>query len=200
MCSSGDSTAKAAENQSMQFQSQLMATFNKQFAAQSDILNFLKGTLEPQITNPQGYGADALAAMRTSATENISGQYDNAQKSLQNQQFALGGRDLPSGVAEMQMGALKQGQASDTSAAQNNITLNDANLKNSNYWNSVNALNGVAAEQNPLGYAGASTSAGNSVANLSQAFQASKQSQLMGVLGGAVGGAASALTTYGLHK
>jgi hypothetical protein len=59
----------------------------------------------------------------------------------------------------------------------------------------VNALNGVAAEENPLGYASASSTAGGTVAGLSQAVTASNQSQLLGALGGIVGGAAGGLGT-----
>lgn len=195
----GDQTAQAAEQQQAAFSAQMAATFNKQYAAQSEVLNFLKGALEPQITNPTGYGTDAMAAMRTSANENISGSYDNAQKAIQNMQFVNGGRDLPSGVNQMQLGGLKMAEAGDQAGAQNTITLNNENLKQSNYWNAMNVLSGnVASQFNPLGYAGASTGAANTVTGLSQAYNASKQSQLMGVLGGAAGGAASALTSYGL--
>lgn len=188
----GDQTAKAAEQQQAAFSAQLAATFQKQFGAQSDILKFLTGALKPQIENPQGYSDQALTAMRTSANENIAGSYDNAQRALQNQQFALGGRDLPSGVAEMQTGALKQAEAGDQAAAQNTITLNNENQKQANYWNAIGALSGNASQYNPLGYAGASTGAGNAVSGLSQAFTASNQSQLLGALGGIAGGAGSA--------
>lgn len=189
----GDSTAQAAEQQQAAFSAQLANVFQKQFAQQSDVLNFLKGALEPQITNPTGYSDQALAAMRTSATQNISSQYDNAQRALQNQNFINGSRDLPSGVQDMQMGALKQGEASDTASAQNTITLNNENLKQSNYWNAIGALSGgVASQYNPLGYAGASTGAANSVAGLSEAYKNSQSSQLLGALGGVAGGAGAA--------
>lgn len=190
----GDQIAKQAEVQQMQFQGQLMQIFQQQFGQQSDMLNFLKTNLEPQITKPTGYSDEAKAAMRASATDNISGQYDNATKALQNVQFARGGRDLPSGVDEMQAGALKGAQAKDTADALNTITLNDENLKQNNYWNAMNVLSGnVASQYNPLGYSSSATNAGNSVAGLSQAYTASKQSQLLGALGGIAGGVGTAL-------
>lgn len=184
----GDDTAKAAEKQQMQFNQQLMGIFSKQFERQMEIFNFLKGKLEPMIDHPTGFGEDALAAMRTSATENITAQSDNAQRALQNQQFALGGRDLPSGVNEMQFGALKAMEAGKIADSQNQITLANEQLKQQNYWNAMNALNGQEAMLNPLGYANAATQGSNAVANLSQAVTASQQSGLMGMLGGAVGG------------
>jgi hypothetical protein len=185
----GDSTAKAAEQQQLNFNSQLMSIFNQQFGQQTAVLNFLKGKLEPMLDNPTGYDDKTLAAMRASASDSLSGSYDNAQKALQNRQFALGGRDLPSGVNDQQMAMLLQAEAQDKANAQNTVTLNDANLKQSNYWNAMNVLSGnVASQFNPLGYAGAVNSGSNAVAGLSQAVTQSQQSGLMGMLGGAVGG------------
>jgi len=185
----GDSTAKAAEAQQSQFNQQLMSIFQQQFAKQSQVLDFLTGKLKPMIDNPTGYSPEALAAMRAGATDNLSASYDNAQKALQNRQFALGGRDLPSGVNEQQTGALLTAEAADKGNAQNTITLNDENLKNSNYWNAMNVLSGnVASQFNPLGYANSATSGSNAVAGLSNAVTASQQSGWMGALGGAVGG------------
>ena len=123
MCSSGDQTAKDAEKNSLGFQQTLQNAFNTQFGQNQAITKYLTDTLMPQITNPQGYDAATLAAMRTNATDTIATQYQNAQKSLNNRQFINGSESLPSGVNEMQQGALASGQASDTSTAQNNITL-----------------------------------------------------------------------------
>lgn len=196
MCSSGDSSMKAAEEQQLAFSKQLADVFNKQYADQHEILNFLKGALEPQIQNPQGYSNDALASMRSGAVDNISSQYDKAQASLNN---AHVGEDpnVLSGVREMQTGALKGAQAGDTAGALNTIDLNNENLKQNNYWNAMNVLSGnVAGQYNPLGYAGASSNASNSAVNAGQAFQQSKQSQLLGALGGIAGGAGAALGGY----
>lgn len=188
----GDDTAKQNEQMQMQFNSQLMDIFSQQFAKQSQVLNFLKGKLQPMINNPTGYSPAAMAALRTQATDNLSGQYQQAQRALQQKEFAQGGRELPSGVnAQLDAGLYAQ-EAADKANAQNTITLNNENLKQSNYWNAMNVLSGNVAQQfNPLGYAGAATSGSNAVANLSQAVTASNQSQLMGALGGIVGGAAS---------
>jgi hypothetical protein len=195
MCSSGDQTAKAAEATTADFQKQLMNVFTQQYGQQSSILDYLKNTLEPGITNPQGYGDQALAAMRTGATDTISNQYQNAQKALQARQFSTGGENLPSGVNEMQSGALAQGQASDTATAQNNITTADAQLKNQNYWNSINALNGVAAAYNPNGTASNANGAGSTVAGLSNAVSTSQAVGMSPInsLLGAAGGVGSAL-------
>jgi hypothetical protein len=193
----GDNTLKQSEQQQAAFQAQLMQVFQKQYGDQSEVLKFLRGKLEPMLDHPTGYSDSAKAAMRAQAVDTISNQYDNAQKAVQGIQFARGGRDLPSGVDAMQIGALKGSQASDTAGALNTIELNDENLKESNYWNAMNVLSGnVASQFNPLGYAGQATSAGEATANLGQAYNASKQSQLLGALGGIAGGAGAALGGY----
>lgn len=191
----GDNTIKQSELQQMQFSSRLMDIFNKQFADQRNVLMFLQDKLKPQIEKPTGYGDSAKAAMRAEAVDTISSQYDNATKALQNQQFALGGRDLPSGVNAMQVGALKGAQARDTAGALNTIELNDENLKQNNYWNAIDVLSGNVANQfNPLGYAGANANAANNVGSLGMAYKKSRESQLVGALGGIAGGAATAAT------
>jgi hypothetical protein len=97
----------------------------------------------------------------------------------------------------MQIGALKGAQASDTAGALNTIELNDENLKENNYWNAMNVLSGnVASQYNPLGYSSSVNGAADATANLGQAYNASKQSQLLGALGGIAGGAGAALGGY----
>jgi len=195
MCSSGDSTATTAEKTSAAFQDTLTKAFQTQFGQNQQIYKFLTDTLMPQITNPQGYGADELATMRTGATDTIAQQYQDAQKALQNEQFINGSENLPSGVNSMQTGALKLGQARDTSTAQNNITLQDANLKRQNYWDAVSALNGVSQGNNALTTAGAANGAGSTTSGLSQAVTASKAASLSPInsLIGAGGGIAASL-------
>jgi hypothetical protein len=197
MCSGGDKTIKASEQAQLDFQRQLTDIFTKQYGEQSEVLKFLKDRLQPMIDNPTGYSPSAKAAMRAEAVDTISSEYDNAQKAVQGIQFTRGGRDLPSGVDAMQIGALKGSQARDTAGALNTIELNDENLKENNYWNAINALSGnVASQYNPLGYAGATTSAASSVGDLGTAYKNSQGSQLLGALGGIAGGAGAALGGY----
>jgi len=185
----GDDVAKQQEQQQLAFNQQLSSIFQQQFAQQSAVLQFLKGKLEPLIDNPTGYDPVALSAMRTGATDAISQQYQNAQKALNNQLNSKnGGSDLPSGVDAQIQGGFQQSQAQDQANAQNTITLNDANLKNTNMWNAFNVLSGnVASQFNPLGYAGAYNQGSGTVANLSQAYTNSRQSGLLGALGGVTG-------------
>lgn len=185
----GDDTARAAEAQQAAFNASLMNIFQQQFGKQTAIFEFIRSKMQPLMDNPTGYSEEALAAMRTGATDQLSQSYDNATKALQAKQFASGSRELPSGVNDQLNAALLQAEASDKASAQNNITLQNENQKITNYWNALNALNGQQSVLNPLGYAGAATAGSNAVANLSQAVTASSQSGLMGMLGGVAGGA-----------
>lgn len=191
----GDSTLQQEEQSQAAFSQELTNIFTAQYGQQSAVLDFLKNTLEPQISNPQGYSDSALAAMRAQATDSITANYNNAQAALQNGPGF--NPNLPSGVAAMQEGALKTAEAGDLSNAENTITLNNENLKQQNYWNAMNVLSGnVASQFNPLGYASADTTAASSTANLGTAYKNSQSSQLLGVLGGIAGGAGSALSGY----
>lgn len=189
----GDSTAEAAEKSQEAFNTQLMSTFTQQFNSQQSTLNYLKGVLTPMINNPTGYSPAALAAMRTGATDSTSAAYQNAQKTLQNTEATRSG-DLPSGVNDQLNASLLNSEATDKSTAQNAITLQNANLQQSNYWNAINGLNGVAAENNPDSLASTATAGANGVANLSQAVTASSGPTFGALLGGAIGATGSALS------
>jgi hypothetical protein len=195
----GDSTAKDAEVQQNQFDQSLMGIFQQQYATQKSQLDFLNSKMQPMINAPTGYSDSDLTAMRTSATDQDSAAYQNAQRSLNATMAANGDTAaLPSGVGAQLNAALVNSEAAQKSSDQNAITVQNANLKQSNYWNAINALNGVASEQNPLGYAGAATSGTSAVANVGNTVNAANQSQLLGALGGVVGGAASGLVSGGM--
>lgn len=190
----GDPVAKQAEQQQATFNSQLMNIFQQQYANQSDVLNYLKGKLQPQIdSGGQGFSPSALAAMRTSATDTISQSAQNAQAAANAAAVRSGGSALPSGVSAMIEGQVGQQQAQAQADAQNTITTNDAQLKNSNYWNAINVLSGNAAQLNPLGYASSATSGGGAVAGLSGAVTAANGPSIGQILGGVVGGVGSSL-------
>jgi len=199
----GDDTAKAAEQQQQAFNAQLMALFQTQFGKQNAITDQLTKTLLPQLTNPTGFSPEAEAALRSQASSSAADAYANAAKAYQTGAFARGSRDLPSGVDEQIQGSISNAGAGQLAGAQQNITLANEQLKQQNYWNAINGLNGVSATINPLGYANAANSGGNTVANLGNTVNASQQSGLLGGILGGVFGAGGALlgnpTLFG-HK
>lgn len=198
----GDQTANAAEQSQAAFDTQLQGMMKSQYGNSQQIYGFLKNILEPQIAKGgEGYTPEQLTAMRTGATDQISSGYNNAQAALQNRENQQnGGSDLPSGVNSQLSASLLSNEAQAQAGAQNDITTQNANLQQTNYWNSINALAGQQASLNPLGYANSATSGSGAVSNLSQAVTASSGptfgSILGGVLGAAAGGASSALTGH----
>jgi hypothetical protein len=190
----GDQVAQQAESQQANFNAQMQQVFNQQYGKQSAVLDFLTAKLQPMIDNPTGFSREAETAMRTSADDTLSTQYQNAQRALNAQSFAKNGRSLPSGVGTQADAALLQSEAADKANAQNTITVNNENLKNSNLWNAFNVLSGnVTSQFNPLGYAGAADSGANSVANLSNAVTQSKKGFLTSVATSLAGGFGQAL-------
>lgn len=186
----------------MQFNDQLMKIFQSQYAGQKGVLDYLQGKMQSNINNPKGYTDAQLTSMRTQATDSTAAQFQNAQKALQNN-AAMGTDGLPSGVRAQNEAALQAAQAGAQSNAQENITAADANLQQSNYWNSVNTLSGVAAQQNPLGYSGARTSGTEAVSGGVNATSGASNAQTnaynagnswMGMVGGLAGGAVKGFT------
>lgn len=212
MCGGGgpDASTIAAQNantasieQQTQFDSQLMTLFNAQYASQQNTLSYLKGQLQPVISQAEagkGMSDSTLAAMRTGATDTLSTDFTNSQETLNNTLRTSGDVNIPSGVTVGADKALLASEATAKASAQQGITEYDQNLANSNLFNAMNVLNGVAAQANPLGYATAATSGTSSVAagagaqaNLQQAVTASEQSPLASILGAAMGGAGTAI-------
>lgn len=193
----GDNTAKQSESTEATFENELITLFKSQYATQKANLDYLTSQVKQVISaGGTGFSDTDLASQRTEATDENARQFQNAQDTLQNQITQSSGGSKLAGVAGATIqakAALLNSEAQTQAAAQETITSQNALLKQQNYWNAVNALNGVVAQNNPLGYAGAATSSGNAVAGLSSAVTAANQSQLLGALGGIVGGVGSAL-------
>jgi hypothetical protein len=150
-----------------------------------------------QMENPTGIGAPAMATMRTGATENAALATAHAQQANNLAAAVHGGNGLPSGVAEQITANTNNAGAALDASGQNQITMQDENLKNENYWKAVQGLSGTAQLENPNAYAQDANSGAGEVAGLSQAYTESNKSQLLGALGGAVGGAATGWATGG---
>lgn len=187
----GDPTAQAAEASQASFDNTLQGIFEQQYGKQSAITDYLTQQMEPLISEGgQGYSPQDLAAMRTSATDTLSNQFQGAERAAN----ATESRGLPSGVNAQIGGALTGEEAQQQSAAQLGITQQNEALKQQNYWNSINVLSGQAATLNPLGYATSATGGSNSVAGLSQAETQAAGPTFGAVLGSLFGGIGTALS------
>jgi hypothetical protein len=117
----------------------------------------------------QGFSPEALAAMRTGATDTLSGQFQNAQAALNQQLKTSGDANIPSGVTVGADESLLTQEAIAKSGAQNQITLANQQQATSNLFNAANVLNGVAAQNNPNALAGEANSGSGNVAGLGNA-------------------------------
>lgn len=156
--------------QQMQFSQQLMDLYEQQFQNQQNQLNFLKGVMQPVITQAQagkGFSDAEEAAMRTTATDTLSTQFNNAKEALNQELKTSGSSNIPSGVTAGADLALVTEAAKQNAAAQNTITLASAQQARSNLFNAANVLNGVAAQNNPNPIASEATAGSSAVAGLS---------------------------------
>lgn len=188
-----------SSQEQLQFNNQLMGIFTKQYQTQQDTLNYLQGQVKPIIAQSeagQGMTTAAENAMRTSATDTIAAQGQAAQQALNAKEATqLGGTNvLPSGTSAELNAALLNSTAQQQSQAQNQITQYNASLANSNLWNALNVEGGFAAQQNPLGYAGAATGGSGAVAagsgaqsNLQNSIANANNSGFFGSLGRSLG-------------
>lgn len=161
-----------ATQQQMQFNQQLMSLFQQQFQNQQNQLNFLKGVMQPVITQAQaghGFSDEALTAMRTGATDNLSGQFQNAQQALNQTLKTSGDANIPSGVTAGADMSLLNSEAQAKAGAQNQITLADQQQAESNLFNAANVLNGVAAQNSPNALMEGANQGSSNVAGLSGA-------------------------------
>lgn len=167
----GDPALKAQSAQSSAYEKQMMSMMTAQFGKQSQVLDFLFGQMKPMIENPHGMTAAEDAAMRTSTSENITRQFEGAERASQNQQFALAsGREIPSGAGAVMSGAFRLGQAGAQADASRSITMFDANLKRQNQFSAANVLMGGANMLNPTGYGGLAQGFGSNAINAEQAY------------------------------
>jgi len=182
-----DGLARQGEHYSLNFMNQLQAAFSQQFGQNQQILNLLHSKLQAVINNPQGFSPEKLAALRTSAIQQTAAGNQAAVQATNQAIAARGGSTLPSGVNAQIQGQMAQSAENQESGMLNQINIANEDQRQQNYWNAVSGLGGVASQINPLGYAGASSTAGNTLANLSQAYTAS-QAMSMGPINSIAGG------------
>lgn len=158
-----------ASKQQLAFDTTLQNLFKQQFASQKSTLDYLQSTVKPIVAQSlagHGFSPEAEAAMRTSATDSLSQQFTNAQAALNQTLKTSGDANVPSGVTVGANAALLNQEAIAKAGAQRDITVENEQFANSNLWNSLNVLNGVSAQTDPLGYSSAATGGSGAVAGL----------------------------------
>lgn len=158
--------------QTMAFDQQLQQLFQKQYGTQQTQLDFLNSVLKPVVANAQagnGMSPAELAALRTSTTDQLSTQEQHAQAALNQTLKSSGDSNVPSGVTVGANAALANQEFQANANAQNSITIANAQQANSNLFNAVGALSGVAQQENPNALQSGALEGGSTVAGLGSA-------------------------------
>ena len=189
MCSSGSGTTQDAQRSQNQFSQTLQNAFQQQFGANVHLTSLINGQMWNVINNQQGFSAPALAAMRANATDQIATNYQHAAQALNEREAQTGGNNLPSGVNAQLDAALLAREAEQQAGAQNDITLQNEQQKQANFWRAIGTLSGTNAQRNPLGYAEATNQGAGAEAALSNANTAANDSGFGGALSKSFGSA-----------
>jgi hypothetical protein len=171
----------------------LMGNYQQQFGNQSAIYKNLTagaGAIFAQGPGQYGFTPQENAAVRTLSDSQTASAYQNAAKTVGEQLASVGGGNvlLPSGTVAGIQANIAQQAAAQQSNQQLGITEAGYQQGLQNYNQAANVLSGVAAGENPLGYAGQATGAGQAAfGGASQIQQANQQGwqTVAGILGGA---------------
>lgn len=198
MCSSGSGTTQDAERSQAVFTKTLQGAFTSQFGANTRLTSLINGQMWNVINKGgTGYAPAALAALRANAADAISGDFQHAQQALQEHEAQTGGQDLPSGVNAQLDAGLYAREAEAQASAANNITLENENLRQQNYWRAIGTLSGSVRNPStsPTAFAEAANGASGAEAALSGANTRANDSGMGGAFseqfGKSLGSAAS---------
>ena len=128
--------------------------------------------------------------MRAEGTDAVAAENQNVQRAVQNQQAVRGGAAaLPSGVNAQVDAQIAANASQAGNKAQQDVTIENANLENQNQQNAIKEEMGVAGLENPEGIAGEENQGAGVVSNLSQAVTAANGPGIGSILGGIAGAA-----------
>jgi hypothetical protein len=204
---SGDGTAKSTEQNQSSFAQTLDAAFKTQFGAQSSIYQNLTNRLSNMMANPTGFTPQTMSTLNSNAINQTATDTAQAKTAAQEATAARGGSTLPSGVQAQVQGQIAAAGSNEKSQLLNQNQIANAQQQQQNYWSAAQGLSGVAAGENPNGFASSGNSAASDVAGLSEAYSSSNPLLAglkagAGALGSGVGaglsgGAGSAVSNVG---
>lgn len=179
---------KQAQEQTVQESNFLQQMMQTQFAEQQQLLNsFLIPQLKQMATDPQGFGAKALANMQSQLINTVGSQYASQTQAIQNRFATQNMAGLGSGFQTALQANLAQGAAGQEAGGLLNIGLanEQAKLQQQQF-----GLSGLMGAEQELG--AAPQSAGLAIQSnqnrFGQSYQMAKQGSLwQNLLGGVVG-------------
>lgn len=206
MCSSGGKIAKTDEAL-QQAQAAMTNTLNQDysttFAEQQQLLKAQQARLNYIASNPMGYTPQQLATSRTAINENTASAARRALGAAAAFAAAHGGADTGSGALGEIAGDIASSAAQSKAQQLAELSNQNEQMKQANFWNAVQGLNSVGSELGGAGgtaIGGAGESANTSI-NAGSGALAAKQAgwqDIGGVLSGVGGIVGGVLGTGGL--
>lgn len=201
MC--GASSAQVnLQNSQIAYYNTLTQQAQIEFGQSSKIFQDLTSTFEPILKagpSQEGYSKAELNDLNSQAATGQGQAYATTEQAV-NRQLAAGGAGLPSGVADQIRVGLAGSAAQNLSGEQLAIKQADYQQGYNNWQMAGSALSGSTGVYNPsTNAANAATGAGSAASTTANEVQQAG-SQWMGLVSGALGGAAGAATSFGLGK
>lgn len=200
MC--GTNSAQTADEAQQQAETaQLQQEQQQAYGENQSILSKLTAAYAPIVAagpSQEGYSAAEKTNLNTQATEGTASGYAAAQKDMAENQAAQGGGNssLPSGAATAEQGDLASKALNQEGNLKNQILTNDYTQGNENYKSATSGLLGVAAENNPVGYANAETASGSAASNTANQIAQNSNSLWNSVISGITSVGSSALNYF----
>lgn len=195
MCGStgAQNTIQDEQMQQMQDYDSMMKA---QYANQQDIYGQVNSVLSPVLSKgPQqeGFSAGETENMNAQAVEGTAENFQAASRATNEELSAQGGGNsgITTGGASQMKAELAASAAATQSQEENQITQANYAQGYNEFQNAENEEMGVAAGDNPLGWAGATTGAGSAASTTANQIAQENNSWINAALGaaGSIGGA-----------
>lgn len=201
MCFGGPSSAQEQSAANMSdLENQFASDFALRFSQQNDALSKLASMISPSDPgwSTPGMSGQELSLRNAAIVTATGANYSNAAKALGVQLGARGGGNvsLPSGSEDVLRGTLLGEAAGIESEQQNRLMTENYDLGRKLQVERINALTNTLGAYNPLGYAGAATSAGKEAFQEQTTVQQMKN-QKASEIAGAIGSLAMGAVTFG---
>lgn len=169
----------------------------QQYANQTALYSKVTSVLQPIFEkgpSQEGMSAAEKANLDAQAIEGTAENYRAAEAATSEQLAAEGGGNIPitTGAEEQLKGNVALSAAQEESRQETQIEAEDYTLGRENFQNAEGGLMAVAGGENPLGYMGAVTSAGNTANTEAENIAQEDNSWINAAIGaaGAIGGGA----------
>jgi len=202
MCGGASSQQNALSQQTSAFYKELQSAYDQTFGENQSILNDLHKGWEPIFNagiNQQGWSPAEAAAINTSTINSVGSAYKNAANATAEVLASRGGGNepLPSGVDSAIQTGVAEKAASQLASEQNQNTIANYAQGRQNFLSAAGALSGVAAQENPLGFADAAGKEGDTAFAQMTQINEENNSWKNDLIGGLTGMAGSFLGGFG---